>query len=387
MNLARNRFLICIAAGSLIVLSPLTPWLRSALSSTHWETRTSEGFDALCALNLLSGDTYYLEQYPQEALAFAAPRYAGARLAARRLKAAIKDEEGGIISAFLTLIFSGGPDSSLDSVLASARAPDKLYMSFRASAFWSEESWTLFRRVLPDVIISLDAMRQAGFHEDWRSLMGKGGSARAAALRAELARYDVLGEQARLVGHELQRGRIEVILLHYSRPHGIRIQGSRFLTNIGYPASIVLRNAAHEPLHPPYDAANPRLVDAVGEFARDSLVVRVVRGHNPSLGYTTVTGYVEEDAVQALEQVVSERMGLAVPARKRWQEGDDGMHLLAAAIYHLILETRFSETGGRFETWFIDAVAAGHLNPAEVERRARAVVGDAAVDRWRLSER
>jgi hypothetical protein len=107
-----------------------------------------------------------------------------------------------------------------------------------------------------------------------------------------------------------------------------------------------------------------------------------VRGHNPAFGYTTVSGYVEEDAVQALEQVVSERLGFAHPAGDRWREGDDGMHVLAAAIYDLMRETGFAEKGGRFEKWFIDMVAAGRLIPSEVDRRARTVVGDEAVQRW-----
>ncbi len=382
MSATRYLFLACVAASFLAATAPMIG-RGSASASTRWETRTSEGFDALCALNLLSGDSYYLEQYAGEDSSFAEPRYAEARRAARRLKAVIKDEQGGIVSAFLTLVFSGGPDSTLAAVLASARAPSRLEASFRASSFWDEDSWKLFQRVRPDVIAALDAMRRAGFSRDWESLVGKGATARVTALRTELARYDVLGEQSRLIGHELQQGRIEVILLQYSRPHGIRIQGGRFLTNIGYPASIVLRNAAHEPLHPPYNASDPRVAETVAAFNQDSLIVRIVREHNPSFGYTTVAGYVEEDAVQALEQVVNERLGLAEPAGKRWEKGDDGMHLLAAAMYHLIRETGLAERGGRFEAWFVDAVAAGRLNPAEVERRARAVVGDAAVDRWR----
>ena len=380
------RYLSVWIVASLVSIPGPQKGAVSAPAGTHWEIRTSEGFDALCALHLLSGDAYYLKQYPEDAPAFAAPRYAAARRAALRLKAAIKDEKGGIVSALLTLIFSGGPDSTLAAILKSAHSPERLEASFRSSTFWNEESWTLFQRVRPDVIAALEAMRQARFSEDWQELVGKDASERVAALRAELAEYDVLGEQSRLIGHPLQQGRIEVILLYYSRPHGIRIQGGRFLTNIGYPASIVLRNAAHEPLHPPFDATVPRVAESVAEFARDSLVVRIVRDHNPSFGYNTLGGYVDEDAVQALEQVVSERLGIAIPAAERWRKADDGMHLLAAAIYHLIRETGFAQDGGRFESWFIDAVEAGRLKPAEVERRARAVVGDSAVDRWTSSE-
>lgn len=380
MTLAR-----CLMLGAAAFLStmPVSTASGSARPGTDWRTRPSEGFDALCALNLLSGDPYYLEKYPEEAKSFAAPRYAAARRAAGRLKAVIKDENGGIVSAFLTLVFSGGPDSTLAAVLGSARAPARLKSSLLKSPFWSEDSWRRFERVRPDVIEALDSMRRAGFGKDWAALMSQGAPGGPDSLRADLARYDVLGEQSRLVGHELQEGRIEVILLHFSRPHGIRIQGGRFLTNIGYPASVVLRNAAHEPLHPPFDANNPKVAKTVAEFSKDSLIVRIVRDHNPSFGYTTVPGYVEEDAVQALEQVVSERLGFAQPARDRWGQGDDGMHVLAAALYDLIRETGFAERGGRFETWFTDMVAAGRLSPGEVDRRARTVLGDEAVDRWK----
>jgi hypothetical protein len=121
---------------------------------------------------------------------------------------------------------------------------------------------------------------------------------------------------------------------------------------------------------------------AVAELAKDSLIVRIVREHNPSFGYTTVAGYVEEDAVQALEQVVSERLGIARPAAERWRLGDDGMHLLAAAIYDLMRETGFAKSGGEFQAWFTGAVTAGRLSSREVDRRARVVVGDETVDRW-----
>lgn len=380
MNLTRH---LMIGVAAFMCTVPVPTASGTTRAGTDWKTRTSEGFDALCALNLLSGDSYYLEKYPEEAKSFAAPRYAAARRAAGRLKKVIKDEDGGIVSAFLTLVFSGGPDSTLAAILASARAPAPLRASLHASPFWSEDSWKRFERVRPDVIEALDSMRRAGFSKEWAALMSKGAPAGADSLAAELARYDVLGEQARLIGHELQHGCIEVILLHFSRPHGIRIQGGRFLTNIGYPASVVVRNAAHEPLHPPFDASDPRVANAVAEFSKDSLIVRIVRDHNPSFGYTTVGGYVEEDAVQALEQVVSERLGFAQPAGDRWRKGDDGMHVLAAALYDLMRETGFAERGGRFETWFADMVAAGRLSPGEVDRRARTVLGDAAVDRWK----
>jgi len=356
-----------------------------ASAATHWDVRTSQGFDALCALNVLSGDDYYVKQYPDEAKAFAALPYAEARAAARELKRVIKDEDGGIVSAFLTLVFSGGPDSSLADVLESARNPGRLEASFRASPFWSEELWDRFQRVRPTVVAALEAMHRAGFERLWVGYLGDP-KTRVRAMRAELAPYDVLGEQERLIGHRLQNGHIEVILLWFSRPHGIRIQGGRFLTNIGYPTTVILRNATHEPLHPPFDATDPRVAAAIATLGRDPLITGIVAKHDSSFGYNTVNGYVDEDAVQAMEQIVCERLRVAKPAAARWREADDGMHLLAAALYDLMKDSGFAERGGSFQEWFVEQVSAGGLAPREVERRARAVVGDSLVKRWKKAE-
>lgn len=357
----------------------------AASSTTHWDVRTSQGFDALCALNVLSGDDYYVKQYPDEAKAFAAPPYAHAREAARELKRVIKDQAGGIVSAFLTLIFSGGPDSSLTAILESAKHPAALEASFRASPFWSMESWDRFRRVRPAVIAAFEAMHRAGFETLWAHLLGDP-KARVETMRTDLARYDVLGEQERLIGHPLQGGHIEVILLWFSRPHGIRIQGGRFLTNIGYPTTVVLRNATHEPLHPPFDASDPQVAAAIATLGHDPLIAGIVAKHDSSFGYNTVAGYVDEDAVQAMEQIVCERLGVAKPAAERWPDADDGMHLLAAALYHLMKDSGFAERGGTFQKWFVEQVSAGELAPREVERCARAVMGDSLVERWKKAE-
>jgi hypothetical protein len=367
----------------LCTLGPGAWRLEEQGSRTHWRVRTSEGFDALCALNILSGDPYYIEQYPADARMFAQPRYGGARAAARQLKARLKDENGSIISAFLTLVFSGGPDSSLEAVLESARQPETLEQAFRASPFWSDGSWALFEDVRVQVVTALEEMERAGFAQDWIRGFEGHPVRRAAMLKEQLARYDVLGQQEHLIGTKLQNGVIEVILLQFSKPHGIRIQGGRFLTNIGYPVTIVLRNAAHEPLHPPFDAHSPRVAAAIASLSSDPLLSKIVAEHNPSFGYTTSAGYIEEDAVQALEQIVSERLGFSHPPGDRWRISDDGMHVLAAAFYRLMQETTFARDGGVFADWLSAAVEGGKLAPAEIERLAREVVGNKAVDRWK----
>ena len=158
----------------LLVATCITPTAVAgpASGSPEWGVRTSVGFDAVCALNLLSGDPYYLSQYPGDTQVFGEARYAAAREAARRLKAVIKDQRGGIVSAFLTLVLSGGPDSTIAALLNGAYHPEGLERSLRASPYWSDEVWQTFERVRPDVIAALEGMERAGFESDWRKRLG-----------------------------------------------------------------------------------------------------------------------------------------------------------------------------------------------------------------------
>lgn len=349
--------------------------------ATAWSVRSSEGFDALCALNVLSDDPYYGEFYPAEARVFQSPDYDAARAAARRLRVVLKDEQGTIISAFLALMMSSGPDASLDALIKSARQPEDLRAAFESSPFQDAETWALYERVRPDVVDALVAMKRAGFQEWWRREFQPGVEARAAELQHELSQYDVLGEQQRLTGRD-GGDAVEVIVLHFSEPHGIRIQGQRFLTHASYPAEIVLRNAAHEPLHPMLDLSDPRVRRLLDHLGAGPLIAAAVEHHDPSYGYNSVEGLAEEDVVQALEQIVSERLGFSADPHERWIAADEGMHVFAATLYDLMRETAYADRGGVFVDWLIARQAAGDLSPVEIDKRARRFLGDEAVDKW-----
>jgi len=58
------------------------------------------------------------------------------------------------------------------------------------------------------------------------------------------------------------------------------------------------------------------------------------------------------------------------------------MHMLAAAIYHMLLEDGYDKTGGQYATWLKSAIARGWFEPQEVRRRASEVAGPKAVERW-----
>jgi hypothetical protein len=174
-----------------------------------------------------------------------------------------------------------------------------------------------------------------------------------------------------------------VIVLYFNKPYGIRITGQRFMTGYAYPAEIQLRTATHELFHPPFDEDDWRLTTRLERLRNDPWMRSIVEDHDPQFAYNTFEGVVNEDSTEALDQIVSERMGFApMPPGRRWSTHDGGMHMLAAALYHAMKEDGFDRRGGSYHDWLISALDRGMLTPDEVRRRARAIVGAEAVNRW-----
>jgi len=84
------------------------------------------------------------------------------------------------------------------------------------------------------------------------------------------------------------------------------------------------------------------LKEALDSLRADAYLMDKVLNHNPSFGYNSFEGFIEEDCVQALNQVISEKFKVEVEARKRWKTNDDGMHVFAIALYSLMKEEDFN---------------------------------------------
>ncbi|HEY1397817.1 hypothetical protein, partial [Roseateles sp.] len=152
--------------------------------------------------------------------------------------------------------------------------------------------------------------------------------------------------------------------LQFSKPHGIKVQGQTFLQAADYDTATTVRIAAHEMLHPPVAMDGPAATAALAAFGRDPLIAKIVRDHDPRWGYTTLKGLLDEDLVQALDQLISEALGVARNPADRWRKSDDGIHVIAAGLYGLLRQDRWAEKGGAIERWLADAADRGRLDPA-----------------------
>ncbi len=336
-------------------------------TTTDWEVKPSLKFDILCALNVLTGDPYYLEYYKTDYDRLSPQLRPEERTAFANLKRRIKDENGGIISAELSWYFSATDAETLDELIAVVKDNSGMQRSLKATPYYDEDGWKVYEASRPDLEVAFRALKRIHFPDDWQKHAKPAVEQAIAKISADLPRYNVIPEIESVLGAPKPSTRITVYMLYYSQPHGIKITGTRFLTHYSYPFRIVLRNAIHEMMHPPYDlASDPVLKASLESLRSDSFLMDKVEHHNRSYGYNTLDGLEEEDCVQALEQVVAERFGMAGDPRGYWKEQDDGIHVLAVALYSLMKQRGFPDGHEAFPAFLkrniqSGALAGGHI--------------------------
>ncbi len=370
----------------------LTSFLRSPLAAqpvppkrTQWKVRQSEGFDAITFLGAFAGGDLYLRFYAEDAAIFKPRLPVPVSDDISRLWHEAATAGFGLLGPNLCVLFSNGNDMSLDVVLEALDDRDRhILPSYKVSQNWSEKDWNWFVSASSRLKIIFTAMRDAGFAE-FRRVRSGNMQSRVDETQRSLKGFDVISLQEKLTGRTFNPT-IEVVLLKFSQPHGIRVQGQTFLQSEDYDPTTTVRIAAHEMLHPPVQMDGTAAKSALAVLARDPLMTRIVKEHDPKWGYTSLEGILNEDLVQALDQLIDEALGVARNPADRWRESDDGMHVLAGGLYGLLRESHWVVKGGSIETWLGNAARSNRLSPAILHPVA-ALVLERPVDRlWPLSE-
>lgn len=320
-------------------------------SSTRWKLIPSFTFDALCWLNVLTGDPFYVRYYPQDYEAFKERLTSDAMQALSGLKTKVKDQ-GYIISALFCLYFSATNDQTLADLLNTVEDSSNMHEVLKQSPYYDEKEWQCYESIRPELKTLLLFLQEIGFDDYWQSTILPRIEQRISVLQEELASFNVIVEDEALLGFSLPSDEITVYVLYYVQPHGIRILGMRFITDVSYSPIIQVRSAVHEMFHPPYDGQSVQVQACISELEEDAFLMEAFVNHNPDYGYNTLKGLIEEGCVRALDQLVNEKMGIAKDARERWRTDDEGMHVFAACLYATMKEEDYNHRGEVFETFF-----------------------------------
>jgi hypothetical protein len=382
----RRTFLLAgpaILATSLVATGDAEPAMPASV--TRWKVRTSVGFDAIAFLGPLSGVSLYLEYYSADAQAFAPLLPTHVRSQIKELWQSAQNEGFGLLGPNLQVLFStGGNDASISTIIAALRTKDQSILpTYRASRYWNESDWAWFSKATPALITVFSAMQAANFAA-FRAARTHALQARVAEVQKALNDFDVISWQSKLTGRTFDPV-IEVVLLQFVKPHGIKVQGQTFLQSADYDTNTTVRIAAHEMLHPPFDKNGPAARAALDVFGGDPLITTIVRDHDPQWGYGTLEGMLDEDLVQALDQMISEALGVGRNPADRWREADDGMHVIAGGLYGLLREDHWTDHGGSIESWLQQAAMSGRLESRNFHAVAARVLERSPDRLWPLT--
>jgi len=337
-------------------------------TETEWQVTPSFKYDVLCFLNSLTGDEYYLHYYQDEYDKFKSMFTPAVHEAFTNLKRKIKDENHSIISAFLCLYFSATEDESLDDMLSTLKNSEYMQSNLKLTPYYNEDGWRLYESVRDDLEAIFLFLKDIQFYDYWKRSILPQVEQKISRIEKDLPRYNVIAEDEKHLGFALPSNKIDVYMLLYSQPHGIKITGTRFLTDVAWPFAIVLRNAVHEMMHPPYDLANDEgLRNTLDLLKEDEFLMDKVLNHNPSFGYNSFEGFIEENCVQALEQIINEKLKIEKEAHQRWEESDDGMHVFAVALYSVMREENYNQKGELFRDFLVRMIRTGKLSPGKIK--------------------
>jgi hypothetical protein len=121
-------------------------------------------------------------------------------------------------------------------------------------------------------------------------------------------------------------------------------------------------------MHPPFSlASDSELKTALNSLQADEFLMDKVKNHDPSFGYNSFDGLIEEDCIQALEQIISEDFKVEIEARRRWTENDGGMHVFAVALYSLMKDESFDGKREIFRAFLLRMIGSGKLSAGRIK--------------------
>jgi len=290
------------------------------------------------------------------------------KISLENLHRIIKDEHKTIISALFVLYFSATADENIPDLIRTLHYPEEMQKNLQQTPYYEEEDWIVFDSIRNDLEIILQFLKSLDIYNYWKNTILPSIQKKIDEIEKELPKYDVIFEDEKLLGSKISSNEITVYFLHYVKPHGIKITGTRFLVSDDKPFSNVVRTAAHEMFHPPYNfEKDQELRETLETLKEDEFLMDKVMNHNPSFGYNSFKGYIEENCVKALDQVASENLKVAKDPQKKWKESDEGMHVFAPVLYKCMKEENYNSKGEKFRDFLVRIIKSGKLQAGKIK--------------------
>lgn len=325
----------------------------------------SYNMDLLNLMNVLTDDDLYTDRHPGVSKRFGEPLSQDAK---RRLREAVVIKRNAMLGPDLCVWLSGVPEFETEHVVAVFSDLRGLRRHFSQCQYRDEltpKAESIIELLVP-VIAEVEA---AGFRAYWQAECLPQIERYRAELQTIVDEFNLAGEIEWWLGSGQAPESVTLYLGSLAAPHGIKICGPRYISDVSFDQKDTLTIALHEMFHPPYNAGN--LADELQTIGAEPFFRQAHAAQNPKYRYASIEGFIEENVVEAMSILSAVKLGLAegFEVLDYFATHDDGSHVLSVILYDAF--SRYPKTPDQsFEGYFRDLVKKLPVGSFEVEYKA-----------------
>jgi len=288
----------------------------------------SYNLDLLNFLNILTGEKFYLNRHEGTYELF------GEQLSSRSkasLKEAVRINGSAMLGPILSLVISAVPNFENRSILSMLADPAFLESCLKQYQYYDKGIWSEKAPIFEMIIPVLQELEDIGFKEYWQQERLPAIKQMQRKLQIYAKEFHLDKEIKQMLGQGHAPESITVYLCSFAAPHGIKICGPKYISDISFSMETTLGIAVHEMFHPPYDARN--LQNELEILGNDPLLQHAFKTKDPKYGYPTMTGFIEENVVEAMAIFICHKIGLEEDPLGYFKKHDEGSHMLSVVLF------------------------------------------------------
>jgi len=324
---------------------------KSIITLSNFEFQSSVVLEAICFTNTLVNDPFYLRYFQKDYDHFKTFFTPEVSEALSRLKS-YKERKQLQLATELFLMHSNKLFLTFDDLILSLDQPCK----------FNSISPHEFHEILPDLKLVFSFLKEHDFENYWsvnnEPLVEKK-IKDASDLFTEM---NIESPIWKILGKTYAYEKMSILVSYYTKPHGKRMN-QFIVTQEDISNKALLQLIIHEILHS-YEA-NEYIKPELSKISGDKFVMKHFQNRNPSYNYNTFDGYLEENIVRVLDQVITEHFGIEKKPWRRFIKQDDGMHVLAGALYFLIKKKDYSFEKEPFSVFYLRMVKENKVGPGK----------------------
>jgi hypothetical protein len=280
--------------------------------------------DLLNYLNILTDDQFYTKRHLEAYNRFSNSVSQAGR---KSLSDAVHSNGNSMLGPLLSLLYSAVPDFEDKNILEVFGDLLFLKKSFAKYPYYNEKEWFKNEQIIKAIVPVVTEIEQIGFREYWENERLSKIINKSDEIEKFITGYDIGLEIAYMLGSEYDQQEITLYLCSFAAPHGMKLCGPRYVSDISFSNKTTLAVAIHEMFHPPYHTED--LHFQIKEIGNDNLVKRAFANQNPNFGYDKMEAFIEENVVEAMALYVCGKIGVEKDPYGYLEKHDEGSHVLS----------------------------------------------------------